>query len=121
LSFFGRPFRLAIRRDFHHFIDRTASLASFQPTRETADAQTDPHFRFRLASASAQAFDIGSLIPANDTSAATTAPAEAAPTASRKQASSRSRKTQAQPRETREHETHEQQARQIGAQYGISW
>jgi ribosomal protein L12E/L44/L45/RPP1/RPP2 len=72
---------------------------------------------FVLASASAQAFDIGSLIPAaNDTPAATAAPAEAAPTASRKQASSRSRKTQAQPRET-----HEQKARQIGAQYGISW
>ena len=72
---------------------------------------------FVLASASAQAFDIGSLIPAaNDTSAATAAPAEATPTASRKQASSRSRKTQAQPRETPE-----QKARQIGAQYGISW
>jgi hypothetical protein len=72
---------------------------------------------FVLASASAQAFDIGSLIPAaNDTPAATAAPAEATPTASRKQASSRSRKIQAQPRET-----HEQKARQIGAQYGISW
>jgi len=72
---------------------------------------------FVLASASAQAFDIGSLIPAaNDTSAATAAPAEATPTASGKQASSRSRKAQAQP-----HETHEQKARQIGAQYGISW
>ena len=74
---------------------------------------------FVLASASAQAFDIGSLIPAaNDTSAAasTAAPAEAAPTASGKQASSRSRKAQAQPRETPE-----QKARQIGAQYGISW
>jgi len=72
---------------------------------------------FVLASASAQAFDIGSLIPAaNDTPAATAAPAEAAPTASRKRASSRSRKAQAQPRET-----HEQKARQIAAQYGISW
>ena len=72
---------------------------------------------FVLASASAQASDIGSLIPAaNDTPAATAAPAEAAPTASRKRASSRSRKAQAQPRET-----HEQKARQIGAQYGISW
>ena len=73
---------------------------------------------FVLASASAQALDIGSLIPAaNDTPAASTAaPAEATPTASRKQASSRSRKAQAQPRET-----HEQKARQIGAQYGISW
>ena len=58
---------------------------------------------FVLASASAQAFDIGSLIPSNDTP-------------SGKQASSRSRKAQAQPRET-----HEQKARQIGAQYGISW
>ena len=74
---------------------------------------------FVLASASAQAFDIGSLIPAaNDAPAAasTAAPAEATPTASRRQASSRSRKTQAQPRETPE-----QTARQIGAQYGISW
>jgi len=73
---------------------------------------------FVLASASAQAFDIGSLIPSNDTPAAasTAAPAEATPTASGKQASSRSRKAQAQPRET-----HEQKARQIGAQYGISW
>jgi len=73
---------------------------------------------FVLASASAQAFDIGSLIPSNDTPAAasTAAPAEATPTASRRQASSRSRKTQAQPRETAE-----QKARQIGAQYGISW
>ena len=72
---------------------------------------------FVLASASAQAFDIGSLIPAaNDTPAATAAPAAAAPTASRKRASSRSRKAQAQPRETPE-----QKARQIGAQYGISW
>jgi ribosomal protein L12E/L44/L45/RPP1/RPP2 len=74
---------------------------------------------FVLASASAQAFDIGSLIPAaNDTPAAasTATPAEAAPTASRKQASSRSRKAEAQPRETPE-----QKARQIGAQYGISW
>jgi ribosomal protein L12E/L44/L45/RPP1/RPP2 len=74
---------------------------------------------FVLASASAQAIDIGSLIPAaNDTPAAASAaaPAEATPTASRKQASSRSRKIQAQPRET-----HEQKARQIAAQYGISW
>ena len=76
---------------------------------------------FVLASASAQAFDIGSLIPAaNDTPAASTAaPAEAGaarPAASRQRASSRSRKTQAQPRETPE-----QKARQIGAQYGISW
>jgi len=72
---------------------------------------------FVLASASAQAFDIGSLIPAaNDTPASTAAPTEATPTASRKQASSRSRKAQAQPRETPE-----QKARQIGAQYGISW
>ena len=74
---------------------------------------------FVLASASAQAIDIGSLIPAaNDTPAAasTAAPAEATPTASRKQASSRSKKTQAQPRET-----HEQKARQIAQQYGISW
>jgi hypothetical protein len=72
---------------------------------------------FVLASASAQAFDIGSLIPSNDTPAASTAaPAEATPTPSGKQASSRSRKAQAQPRET-----HEQKARQIGAQYGISW
>ena len=73
---------------------------------------------FVLASASAQAFDIGSLIPSNDTPAAasTAAPAEATPTASGKRASSRSRKAQAQPRETPE-----QKARQIGAQYGISW
>jgi hypothetical protein len=77
---------------------------------------------FALASASAQASDIGSLIPAaNDTpaEASTAAPAEAGaarPAASRKQASSRSKKTQAQPRET-----HEQKARQIAAQYGISW
>jgi hypothetical protein len=68
---------------------------------------------FVLASAPAQAIDIGSLIPAaNDTPAA----AEATPTASRKQASSRSRKPQAQSRET-----HEQKARQIAAQYGFSW
>ena len=74
---------------------------------------------FVLASASAQAIDIGSLIPAaNDTPAAASAaaPAEATPTACRKQASSRSKKTQAQPRET-----HEQKARQIAAQYGLSW
>ena len=74
---------------------------------------------FVLASASAQASDIGSLIPAaNDTPAAasTAAPAEARPAASRKRASSSSKKTQAQPRET-----HEQKARQIAAQYGISW
>jgi len=66
---------------------------------------------FVLASASAQASDLGGLIPA-----ASDTPAEATPTASRKQASSRSKKTQAQPRET-----HEQKARQIAAQYGISW
>ena len=74
---------------------------------------------FVLASASAQASDIGSLIPAaSDTPAeATPTPADAArPAASSKQASPRSRKTQAQPRETPE-----QKARQIGAQYGISW
>jgi hypothetical protein len=71
---------------------------------------------FVLASASAQAFDIGSLIPSNDTPASTAAPAEATPTPSGKQASSRSRKAQAQPRET-----HEQKARQIATQYGISW
>ena len=73
---------------------------------------------FVLASASAQAFDIGSLIPAaNDTpAAAAAAPAEATPTPSGKQASSRSRKAQAQPRET-----HEQKAREIAAQYGLSW
>jgi ribosomal protein L12E/L44/L45/RPP1/RPP2 len=69
---------------------------------------------FVLASASAQAMDIGSLIPAaNDTPAAAST---ATPTASRRQASSRSKKTQAQPRETPE-----QKARQIAAQYGISW
>jgi ribosomal protein L12E/L44/L45/RPP1/RPP2 len=74
---------------------------------------------FVLASASAQASDIGSLIPAaNDTPAeATPTPADAArPAASRKQASSRSNKTQAQPRETPE-----QKARQIAAQFGVSW
>ena len=74
---------------------------------------------FVLASASAQASDIGGLIPAaNDTPAeATPTPADAArPAASSKQASSRSRKIQAQPRETPE-----QTARQIAAQYGISW
>jgi len=74
---------------------------------------------FVLASASAQASDIGSLIPAaSDTPAeATPTPADAArPAASSKQASSRSRKIQAQPRETPE-----QKARQIAAQYGISW
>jgi hypothetical protein len=77
---------------------------------------------FVLASASAQASDIGSLIPAaSDTPAAASATEPAAagaarPAASRKQASSRSKKTQAQPRET-----HEQKARQIAAQYGISW
>jgi ribosomal protein L12E/L44/L45/RPP1/RPP2 len=74
---------------------------------------------FVLASAPAQAIDIGSLIPAaNDAPAAASAaaPAEATPTASRKQASSRSRKPQAQSRET-----HEQKARQIAAQYGFSW
>jgi len=79
-------------------------------------------FVLASASASAQAIDIGSLIPAaNGTpaEASTAAPAEARaarPAASRKQASSRSKKTQAQPRET-----HEQKARQIAAQYGISW
>jgi len=62
-----------------------------------------------LASASAQASDIGSLIPAaNDT------PAEAKPAASRKQASSSSRKSARR-------ETDEQKARQIAAQYGVSW
>jgi len=74
---------------------------------------------FVLASASAQASDIGSLIPAaNDTPAeATPTAADAArPAASRRQASSRSRKTQAQPRETPE-----QKARQIAAQFGVSW
>ena len=74
---------------------------------------------FVLASASAQASDIGSLIPAaSDTpSEATPTPADAAgPAASSKQASSRSRKIQAQPRETPE-----QKVRQIAAQYGISW
>ena len=75
---------------------------------------------FVLASASAQAGDIGSLIPAaSDASAeATPAAADAAarPAASSKQASPRSRKIQAQPRETPE-----QKARQIAAQYGISW
>ena len=74
---------------------------------------------FVLASASAQASDIGSLIPAaNDTPAAATPTAAdaARPAASRKRASSSSKKTQAQPRET-----HEQKARQIAAQYGISW
>ena len=77
---------------------------------------------FVLASASAQAFDIGSLIPAaNDTPAAasTAAPAAAGaarPAASRERASSSSKNSQAQPRET-----HEQKARQIAAQYGISW
>jgi hypothetical protein len=74
---------------------------------------------FVLASASAQASDIGSLIPAaSDTPAeATPTPADAAgPAASRKQASSRSKKTPAQPRETPE-----QKARQIAAQFGVSW
>ena len=72
---------------------------------------------FVLASASAQAMDIGSLIPAaNDTpaAAATGAPAEATPTASRKRASSSSNKSARR-------ETDEQKARQIAAQYGISW
>jgi hypothetical protein len=61
---------------------------------------------FALAPASAQASDIGSLIPAaNDTPAAasTAAPGAtgaATPAASRKQASSRSNKIQAQPRKT---------------------
>ena len=73
---------------------------------------------FVLASASAQAFDIGSLLPAaNDAPAASTAaPAEATPAASRKRASSSSKKSQASRRET-----DEQKARQIAAQYGISW
>jgi ribosomal protein L12E/L44/L45/RPP1/RPP2 len=74
---------------------------------------------FVLASASAQASDIGSLIPAgNDTPAAasTAAPAEATPAASRKRASSSSNKSQASRRET-----DEQNARHIAAQYGISW
>jgi septal ring factor EnvC (AmiA/AmiB activator) len=74
---------------------------------------------FVLASASTQASDIGSLIPAaNDTAAeATPTAADAArPAASRQRAPSRSKKTQAQPRETPE-----QKARQIAAQYGISW
>ena len=74
---------------------------------------------FVLASASAQASDIGSLIPAaNETPAAasTAAPAEATPAASRKRASSSSNKSQASWRET-----DEQKARQIAAQYGISW
>jgi hypothetical protein len=44
---FGRPFRSASRRDQPHIIDRTASLASFCRTRETADAQADPDLRFR--------------------------------------------------------------------------
>jgi len=73
---------------------------------------------FVLASASAQASDIGSLIPAaNDTPTASTgAPEEATPTASRKRASSSAKKRQASRRET-----DEQKARQIAAQYGISW
>ena len=74
---------------------------------------------FVLASASAQASDIGSLIPAaNETPAAvsTAAPAEATPAASRKRASSSSKNSQASRRET-----DEQKARQIAAQYGISW
>jgi hypothetical protein len=74
---------------------------------------------FVMASASAQASDIGSLIPAaNDTPAAasTAAPAEAMPEASRTWVSSNSRKSQASRRET-----DEQKARQIAAQYGISW
>jgi hypothetical protein len=74
---------------------------------------------FVLASASAQASDISSLIPAaSDTpvEATPTAADAAKPTASRKQASSRSKKTQPQRRET-----DEQKARQIAAQYGISW
>ena len=69
---------------------------------------------FVLASASAQASDIGSLIPAgNDTPAAAST---AAPAASRKRASSSSNKSQASRRET-----DEQKARHIAAQYGISW
>jgi uncharacterized protein YdeI (BOF family) len=72
---------------------------------------------FVLASASAQASDIGGLIPAaNDTPAATStaAPAEATTVASRKRASSGARKAARR-------ETDEQKARQIAAQYGISW
>ena len=72
---------------------------------------------FVLASASAQASDIGSLIPAAGVSlaaASTAAPAEVTPAASRKRASSSSNKS------TRR-ETDEQKARQIAAQYGISW
>jgi hypothetical protein len=74
---------------------------------------------FVLASASAQAGDIGSLIPAaSDASAeATPTAADAAkPAAARKQASSRSKKTQPQRRET-----DEQKARQIAAKYGVYW
>jgi hypothetical protein len=74
---------------------------------------------FVLASASAQASDIGSLIPAaNGTPATafTAAPAEVRPAASRKRASSSSKQSLAARRET-----DEQKARQIAAQYGISW
>ncbi|MGY2903219.1 hypothetical protein [Bradyrhizobium sp. URHC0002] len=74
---------------------------------------------FVLASASAQASDIGSLIPAgNDAPAAASpaAPAEATPAASRKRASSSSNKSPASRRETDEQTVH-----QIAAQYGISW
>jgi len=73
---------------------------------------------FALASASAQASDIGNLISAaNDTPAASiAAPAEAKPAASRKRASSSSNTSQAGRRET-----DEQKARQIAAQYGVSW
>jgi ribosomal protein L12E/L44/L45/RPP1/RPP2 len=73
---------------------------------------------FVLASASAQASDIGSLIPAaNDTpsAASAAAPPEATPAAaaSRKQASSSSRKSARR-------EIDEQKARQIAAQFGVS-
>jgi ribosomal protein L12E/L44/L45/RPP1/RPP2 len=69
---------------------------------------------FVLASASAQASDIGSLIPAgNDTPAAAST---AAPAASRKRASSSSKKSQAS-----RSETDEQKARQIAAPYCITW
>ena len=72
---------------------------------------------FVLASASAQASDIGSLIPAASDALAEAAPAAAdaaRPAASRKQLSSR-------PRKSARRETDEQKARQIAAQYGISW
>jgi hypothetical protein len=46
--FSGCPFGIVTPRDWPHIVDRTASLASFCRTRETADAQAGPHFRFRL-------------------------------------------------------------------------